>query len=321
MHKVFIFSGFVLFLGGCSVPFKHQAQGALQVTTNQPVVVYLSDASLGEAPIFNDKIKPGSYTLKLEPTDKTVKFWQTKVSVSSNTLTVVDYQANGTASSNYVLQLIPTTDQQPHLSVTTLPTNAVIKVDDQDKGFSPLAVTNVSAGDHTIAISAPSFQDKSINVKTVAGYNLVVQTELARRNTPPSPITSPETSTSGQIKPDSPATTAAIPTIHPSPTPNANPYKTITGIVSGYATTSDLKKPYVKILTAAIGVDWLRVRKDPSGITDNEVAKVKVGTYFPFLDVSKDHEWFKIQFGSDKTTNVGWMAAQYGELNQASPTQ
>lgn len=78
------------------------------------------------------------------------------------------------------------------------------------------------------------------------------------------------------------------------------------GITSGENKPADLKKPYVEILETGTG--WLRVREEPSGFEDNEVAKVNVGDFFAMTDRSKNNQWVKIVY---QTGKEGWVSARY----------
>lgn len=315
-----VFLGLVmgsLILSGCSkLPFGGAAQGALQVTSNAAFNIYLNENFIGQAPFFDERIKTGEYTLRLtssaENGDEAV--WQTKLKIGKRTLTVVHYESSGNPdeSTSEVLELekLPNKDAA-ELALTTVPDNVVVKLDGELKGFSPIVLGDAGAGDHVLTLDAPGYKTKTINLKINAGHRLRVEAELARD--PKLKLTNKEpddeatasgevtdSDTSGDAGEDS-ATKAT-----PSPTPKALVEEN--GVIVGVKVEKDMNKPYVQILEASAGIDWLRVREEPSGFVDNEVAKVRVGTFFSFVERSDNNQWVKIEYQKGKE---GWVSGAY----------
>lgn len=317
-----------LVLSGCSLlPSKGNKQGALQVTSNGAFSVYLDETFLGQTPFFDEKIGAGEYVLRLVPSsDSSEGIWQNQVRIAERALTVVHYEWGGNAeiSSSEVLELEPLANAQVvELSLTSLPDNVVVKLDGELKGFSPIVFDEVSAGDHVLHLEAPGYKPKTINLKTNSGYRLRVTAQLARdpklmlessEETSPQATSSaaqqPEAVEEGEKSVEVQATPKAspTPTAKPSPTPATQTGfgSVIGGITSGETSSSKLKKPYIQVLETGTG--WLRVRSEPSGLSSNEVAKIKVGTYFPFVDRSENEEWVEIEYQSGKK---GWVSSQY----------
>lgn len=311
LKKVLFAFMLVLIFSGCNrLPFRRETQGAIQVTSNHTVMVYLNDTQLGQSPYFDETIKVGEYIVKLEPLDSNLPAWQTKLVISPRALTVVDYQVSQTGSSNYVMQLLPISGTDIRLTLTTLPNNAVIKINNEVKGFSPLTLEDLPNGDYAIVVSAPGYEPKTLNAKTTPGYHLITQVELARDGLVAEAAPEKPASPSAELSEPETATPEAK---MPTPTPAPLLFRQENGVIIGAESTEVIDSPYVRILEASPGINWLRVRSQPSGLANNEVAKVRVGTYFPYLDQSEDQEWVQIQFGTAES-DTGWVASQYVQI-------
>lgn len=309
-------------LAGCGRLPGGVEQGALQVTSNGAFNIYLNETFLGQTPYFDEKIQAGEYDLRLTPGgDEAASGWQKKIAIGNRMLTVVHYEAGPTpeTSSNQVLSLEKLGGKdEVELSLTTVPNSVVVEVDGEVEGLSPLVLNNVSAGDHVLKLEAPGYVSKTLNIKVNPGHRLRVQVQLA---------IDPKQQLGNQVVEEEPEATRAAepereqepeddrpePTAEPTATPKASPPPTPgfgveqNGVVQG-AARGELEKPYVEILPASEGVDWLRVRSEPAGFVDNEVAKVQVGTWFPYLGRSDNQQWVEIEYTPQKT---GFVSGAY----------
>ena len=311
-------------LTGCSLPFvKVDDQGALQVTSNLAASVFLDEIHVGQAPYFSEELKTGEYTLRLVPSGNPDAEWQSKIVISKRVLTVVNFEfGQGEESSSYeILQLEPLIDKEAtELSISTLPDNLVVKLDGELKGFSPSVFEGVGVGDHTISLEAPGFKSKTINAKVNEGHRLKLVVKLAadglvetanasqsaQANTAENE-SQPTTSTDPFTASPTPSPSAKA---SPSPSPSPSPKPSTDGVINGSSSTSGFSGSYVKILEAQVGVDWLRVHSEAAGGSANEVAKVRVGTYFEFVEKTDDG-WSKIVY---KPGNEGWVATRYTQF-------
>ena len=83
---------------------------------------------------------------------------------------------------------------------------------------------------------------------------------------------------------------------------------------------SPVTKTYVEILQTSTG--FLRVRTEP-GTKGEEIAEVKPGSKYPYLDTDADTGWFKIQYEEVKpglpNGIVGWVSNQFAKkVDEAS---
>lgn len=288
MHKkgiivvCLLFSG--LLLSGCSLK---QKQAALQVNTTPIANVFVDGKLLGKTPYSSSELKAGEVTVKLIPESTTEVFasWEGKIKLTGGILTLIDreFAASETNASGQILSLEKIKDKNAALiSVVTEPDGVLVKIDGESKGFSPLNVDNISVGDHEIVLSKDGYNDKTLKVKNVLAYRLIINAKL------------------GQIKSEK----EPIVTLSPQPTVKTTPAAKVT-LKPG----AEIAKPYVLIGDTETG--FLRVRSSPP--SGAELAKVKPGEKFSFLEekeLSDKSVWYKITYLEGKD---GWISAKYAE--------
>jgi len=269
---------------------------AISISTAPKATVFIDGVQAGTTPYLNDKIQAGEHTVKLIPeaTTDNLATWEGKVNLTSNILTVINRTLgpSESASSGEIIWLekISSKDKSS-LAVISVPDQAVVKIDGEPKGFTPVALENLNPGSYQIVIASPGYEERTISAKTIAGYKLIVNVQLAKK------IEGIEEATpSGENVEAGPT-----PTPKTSPTPKATPRATVT----------PLEKPYVKIKETPTG--WLRVRMEPSTAA-TEAAKVYPGDMLPYLNEEKTvggTKWYKIEYEKDKE---GWVSGVYVEL-------
>ena len=297
--KPFIYTVFFIFLGiilaGCQLPFGKKKQAALQATSTPKATVFLDGKHLGQTPYNNDQLEPGDYDLKLVPEstgeEANLLSFQTKIKLVPEVMTVVnrDFGQSEQTASGRVLYLEPVSGKTASIAVVTTPSNAVVRVDGEARGFSPLEIKEVEEKDYEITVSSPGYQEVSVKAKAVKGYKLNISLQLAEEETEEA---SPSGDTEDEENTDSDQEDEAA-------SEDEEKEAEIT-----------LDKPYVKILDTPTG--WLRVRMEPT--TDStESAKVNPGEAYPYLGESEEDEksrvWHKIELDDEE----GWVIGLYSE--------
>ncbi|MGB9706967.1 MAG: PEGA domain-containing protein [Microgenomates group bacterium] len=267
---------------------------AISVSTTPRSTVFIDGVQVGTTPFLDDKIQAGEHTVKLVPeqTTNNLVTWEGKVNLTSNILTVINRTLGPTesASSGEIIWLekISSKDKSS-LAVVSIPPQAVVKIDGEPKGFAPVALEDLNPGSYQIVVASPGYEERTVSAKTVAGYKLIVNVQLAKK------IEGIEEATPSAEEAE------VTPSPKASPTPKTTPKATVT----------PPEKPYVKIKETPTG--WLRVRMEPS-TSATEAAKVKPGEMFPYLGEEKTvggTKWYKIEYEKDKG---GWVSGVYVEL-------
>jgi len=258
--------------------FKDIEKGGLQVTATVKGKVYLDNKLLGDIPIRKinqpDTIPIGNYELRIEPDDKTLSTYTTRLRINGGVLTAVDKTfLPGSLGSSYILTLEKSSSSKPKIEITTIPDGALVTIDSIPLGATPFTSDTLSASEHEVEIQKEGFAKKTVRIRTVENHVLIVSAFLG----------------TGDI--------GTIPQITPLPT------------VSVTATPSLLPtvetKGKVTILPTPNG--FLRARSG-SGTTYSEVGRVKPNETYDIL--SEKSGWYEIQIDA---TTTGWVTSQYAK--------
>jgi hypothetical protein len=295
-------------LAGCTLPFARQNYAGLQVESTPQSSVYLDGKHVGTTKYYETKLKPAEYIVKIVPLDTALAPWETQVKLVSGQVTIInrEFGASPAESSDYTIQLEKRpTKKVAELTIITTPESVIVRLDDQPKGFSPLTNLNLTPDNHKVTLNYPGHKTMNINVTGKAGYRTLLTAELAKALALQPQATNSATPVATESA--TPATPSASPKASPTPTPKTSPSPTPTPTPKPSPQVVPAK-PYVEILTTPTG--WLRVRSEPNGLTENEVARVNTGQMFPYIE-SNDTGWHKIEY---ETGKQGWVAASYTKV-------
>ena len=184
-------------------------KGALQVTSVPESKVFINGTQIGKTPLCKceptEMLKTGEYTIRLVPNDSSLSEFQEKITVTKATLTVVDRRfEKGVASEGNIVSLEPLDNKKSiELSIVTLPQQAEIFLDGNTIGTSPITIHDVTKSDHSLKIEKDGYKDKSIRIKTAAGYRLVAKIYLGVTDVIISPTTTIVASPSATLKKES----------------------------------------------------------------------------------------------------------------------
>lgn len=173
-----VFLGFMFFMN------RNSGIGALQVTTNPKSNVYLNNKLVGQTPLCkcdpNEMLSIGEYTLRLVPIGEEFTPFEEKIKINRSVLTVVDRTfGKGANSSGSSITLNVLGDKKRlELLVLSFPDNTQVLVDNSFLGNTPLLLKNLTESDHEILLRKGGYQEKTIRIRTVAGYKLTVQASL-----------------------------------------------------------------------------------------------------------------------------------------------
>lgn len=253
-------------------------QGALQVTSNIKGTVFLNDENIGETPLCkceqNNTIPQGEYSLKIVPSDPQYLPFVVKVKVEPGVLTAVERTfLPGSLASAYVLTLEKSNTKDAQLFVGTLPDAAMITVDSTPRGASPFLLESISPSEHEVEIQKEGFAKKTIRVRTVPNYKLVISAYLGTDNG--------ETATN-------------LEKVSPTPTTSTTPSPT---------KSDDKNTAQIEIDETPVG--FLRVRSTPS-TGGTQIGTVEPGEKYTYTDTQNG--WYKITLDDGEE---GWVSGTY----------
>lgn len=279
-------------LGGCSL-FGGKKAG-IQVTANPQANIFLDNKSLGQTPVYQEGLKPGTYTLKIAASDQTLSAWEGKITLNAGALTVIDRQlaADPAKSFGYTLTFEALANKTAtEVNLVSFPDTVSVMVDGAPVGFTPFKSDSIAAGGHTFTLTSPGYQDQVIKASIRAGNRLVINVQLGAQT--------------------------IVPTFTPTPTPTLTATPSATPTVSAVeitplpkqASSAAVLKPYVEILPTPDN-NHLKVRSG-GVIGNNIIAIVNTGDKFPYLATSG--AWYQIEYLTGKK---GYISSQYAKLNQ-----
>lgn len=172
----------VISFGAYRLLFSRAGTGGLKVVSNPPATVFLNDKLIGKTN-YEDKLPTGEYILKLIPetTATSASSWQGKITVNPSVLTYVSREL-GTSeltSAGEILTLEKIPNDRPQIAVFSQPEGANVLFDGYQEKVTPLTISDVSVGEHDIAVASAGFVSRTVRVLTTPGYKLVVNFQLA----------------------------------------------------------------------------------------------------------------------------------------------
>lgn len=179
---ILIFIGFFL-LFQVIASFIPKGRGALQVTSSVKAKVILNGKEIGNTPLCKcdegDRIDEGNYTIQIVPEDSSSNTYTAKIKIGKNVLTAVDrIFLPGSYASAYTLYLEKIFSNDSELFVSSLPSGALVSIDGNDEGVTPLLEKKISSSEHEIELQKGGYGKKTIRVRTVPGYKLIAEAVL-----------------------------------------------------------------------------------------------------------------------------------------------
>lgn len=280
--KLIVIGGFLglgVFLSGCSLK---KAPAALQINTTPVSNVFVDGKLLGKTPYHGSDLKSGEVSIKLIPESESTPLasWEGKVKLNNGILTLIErgFGSSESLSSAQILTLEKIKDKKSaSLTLVSDPDGALVHLDGEARGFTPLTLEKVGVGDHQITVSKEGYLEKTIKARAVIGFRLIANIKLAQE----ADLSSPPIA-SGTPSP------SVTPKTQTSPTPE------VTKSADGS-----------QVLIKETPTGWLRVRASAT-TTSAELAKVDPGEKYPLLEETTG--WFKIEY---ETGKEGWVSRQY----------
>jgi hypothetical protein len=241
-----------------------KGKGGLQVTSNIEANVFLNDRPIGKTPILlinaDQALQSGTYDLKISPISGEEQPFIAKVPINPGVLTAVERVfLPGALSSSSVLYFEEVNDEDAMLFISSVPDNALVSIDGESRGVTPLDIKSLPASEHEVEIQKNGFAKKTVRIRAVAGYKLVLNVILGTES---DLIDVPRES------------------ITPSPSQQVSP-------------TPPSNVPQVLIEDTPTG--FLRVRATPSTSAE-EIGRVNPGEIYELVD--ENASWYKIKLAN-----------------------
>ncbi|HYD34469.1 MAG TPA: PEGA domain-containing protein [Vitreimonas sp.] len=293
------------FLSACN-PLDVKKKAGLYVLTNDiPSSLFLDGQYLDKTPFIDKNIKPGTYTLRIQPEDASLTAHETTVTLEKGLLTVVIWKPGARPELSggvmYEMKKLKSS-KETEVSIVTIPDGGIVRIDQQPTDFAPLLKSDLSEGPHEFEVSLPSYETQKHTINLTAGHRINVTVKLAKNPTPGSETTPGTPPASGSAAPTSrtapPATPTSLPIVNTPTATRSARAATVTG-------------PRVKILATNFfqnGAEVLRVRSAASS-AGAELGFAPVGSEYSYTGVSQAG-WHQITFEGQE----GWVSQNFSEL-------
>lgn len=176
-----LFSGFFLFLFfNFFILRKENEIGILNINSSPTSNIFINNVAVGKTP-YEEKQKIGSYILKLIP-DKTATetaSWNGKINIYKNSKTFVNFELG--SSDIFTTGEVFTTEKissgfgnknYGEIYIETDPQGAIVSLNNDEKGTSPLILKDVIRGEHEISVFMPGFFKRSQRININGGYRV-----------------------------------------------------------------------------------------------------------------------------------------------------
>jgi hypothetical protein len=164
------------------IGYLNPQNAGLSIGTTPISTVYIDGTLMGKTP-YELVRKPGEIEVKLVPeiTDKQLVSYEVKVKLNSGIRTIITREFGETDenSSGSVISFEKTGGDEAQIAVVSIPDEASVAIDGLARGFSPIKISSLIPGEHQLVISKTGCQEKTLSVKTIAGYKLTAIVKLA----------------------------------------------------------------------------------------------------------------------------------------------
>ena len=250
------------------------SQAGILIQSNPQAAVYIDGEEVGMTP-YQVQRKAGELELRLVPESPDIPLspYETKLTLTEGIETVVrrDFGPTDEESAGEVLSYEKTDGKTASIAVVSAPDASQISLDGEVRGFTPLQLDPVGAGEHQVSVIQAGFLQREIGVRAQGGYKLTVIAKLAK-------------------DPQAAAEKAAEASRAAEVVEEKEEEKTATKI---------------EILETPVG--FLRVRASAS-TGSAEVGRVNPGDEFVLIEESDDGDWHKIEYAKGKE---GWVSSEY----------
>lgn len=167
--SVFLTIIIAFFLIGYFFPPK----AGLLVVSNPKADVFIDGVKVGETP-YEAALKPKEVLVKISPLDPRLVPYETKVRLTAKVKTILqrDLSESEEKSGGILVSFERVVGKNPVVSVISDPDKAQVTLDDQVRGFTPLELGSIEAGEHKLSLSLADYTSKEVNIRTYPGYKL-----------------------------------------------------------------------------------------------------------------------------------------------------
>lgn len=303
---LFLLILFLLFAGVIAGRYiilgQQNATGRIKIVSSPSAGVFIDSVAVGKTP-YEDKLKEGQYMIKLIPEGVATETasWDGKITVHKNALTYINRELGSTdlSSAGEVLGVsdsenLSKTGTYGEVYVESEPRGAIVSLDSDEKGVTPLLITDVIGGDHELSVYMPGFFRRTQKINIDPGYRVQANFKLAADQTQKKLEDIEE-----EMKKES---TPSADQEEDGEDENEDEEEDQDEEAGDQTQKQEGSGDMIEIASTPTG--WLRVRSQPN-LSGSEVGRVNPGETYAILDESNG--WIKISLDDTE----GWVSGDY----------
>lgn len=290
---------------GCNPLNKNSKSGLQVITDGVASAVFLNEQYIEKAPFINREIKPGEYTLKIQPDDPNLVAYETRIRLRPGLLTVVTWKLaeRPELSGGVIYEMEPIkSNSKSEVSFITIPDGAIVSLQGKEKEFSPVIIPDITPGHNEFEVSLPSYESQKHTINAVPGYRMLVSVKLAKVG-----IGETQKNENNSDKTDTKEVSAIDQASESATATKSGQLDNATNASEESKTTG--KQILIKPTNFfQDGKEVLRVR-DKAGSVGAELGFASVGTKYPYLEKT-ENSWFNINFNGKS----GWVSGTFAQI-------
>jgi len=290
---------------GCNPLNKNSKSGLQVITDGVASAVFLNEQYIEKAPFINREIKPGEYTLKIQPDDPNLVAYETRIRLRPGLLTVVTWKLaeRPELSGGVIYEMEPIkSNSKSEVSFITIPDGAIVSLQGKEKEFSPVIIPDITLGHNEFEVSLPSYESQKHTINAVPGYRMLVSVKLAKVG-----IGETQKNENNSDKTDTKEVSAIDQASESATATKSGQLDNATNASEESKTTG--KQILIKPTNFfQDGKEVLRVR-DKAGSVGAELGFASVGTKYPYLEKT-ENSWFNINFNGKS----GWVSGTFAQI-------
>jgi len=299
-----------IIFSGCNPLSKNSKSGLQVITDGVASAVFLDEQYIEKAPFINREIKPGEYTLKIQPDDPNLVTHETKITLRPGLLTVVTWKLaeRPELSGGVIYEMEPIKSKsKSEVSFITIPDGAIVSLQGKEKEFSPVIILDITPGHNEFEVSLPSYESQKHTINAVAGYRMLVNVKLAKVGIGETQKTTINSDKINDVNSDE--LNSLVQASESGAASKSGQLDTQTNATEESKTTK--KQILIKPTNFfQDGKEVLRVR-DKAGSAGTELGFATVGKKYAYLEKTEDN-WFNISFNGKS----GWVSGNYAQIVQ-----
>lgn len=310
---ILLIAGFVFLsslIGIGIYTYTSNQKGELYVVSVPDTTVFIDNVPQNKTP-FKTSLKPGSYQLKLVPNGEEASIsasFEQSVTILPNILTYINrvLGTNDITSSGYTswVTKMKTRSEQAgtgELMVKSDPQGALVYLDSDEQGVTPITLKNISRGDHELSVYLPNFVRYNVRPKISEGFTTNIDVKLsvdeqAVQSSEKATVEASVISSSSVSKRSSESSTKSSAKSSAKASSSSVKTSTKSSLLSGKVIFS------IEVKNTPTG--FLRVREDATAASE-ELGKLNPKDKVDVYEEVKG--WYKINFEGKS----GWISAQY----------